>query len=208
MHGQGTFFDARLDNADQFPIAAKAGFGYKQSDPDLSTAKLSALHFYQLAIPTPTPPEGSFDPEAAMRGAALFTGKANCAPLYTEPGWNTHQAAEIGTYDFQANRSPDQSYRTAPLRSLWAHQKGASITMAALLPCTRLSSITMADAHFSLAHELDSRGYPANSAKGAFMHREVINAICTDGLRWRVTRSVPQPLPKLLQYLMIERKRQ
>ena len=26
--------------------------------------------------------------------------------------------------DFQANRSPDRSYRTAPLRGLWSHQKG------------------------------------------------------------------------------------
>jgi len=129
MHGQGTFFDARLDNADQYPVAAKAGLGHKRSDQDLITAKLGALHFYQLAIPAPTPPEGSFDEEAAVRGEALFTGKAQCAgchvpPLYTEPGWNTHKAAEIGIDDFQANRSPDQSYRTAPLPGLWAHQKG------------------------------------------------------------------------------------
>jgi hypothetical protein len=129
MHGQGTFFDARLDNAEQFPVAAKAGLGHKQSDQDLITAKLGALHFYQLAIPAPTPPEGSFDEEAARRGEAIFAGKANCTqchvpPLYTEPGWNTHKAEEIGIDDFQANRSPDQSYRTAPLRGLWAHQQG------------------------------------------------------------------------------------
>jgi cytochrome c peroxidase len=64
-----------------------------------------------------------------VRGEAIFAGKANCTqchvqPLYTEPGWNTHKAEEIGIDDFQANRSPDQSYRTAPLRGLWAHQKG------------------------------------------------------------------------------------
>jgi hypothetical protein len=129
MHGQGTFFDPRLDDAGRYPVAARAGLGHKQSDPDLITAKLGALHFYQLAIPAPTPPEGSFDEGAAARGEVLFTGKANCAqchvpPLYTEPGWNTHKAAEIGIDDFQANRSPDQSYRTAPLRGLWAHQQG------------------------------------------------------------------------------------
>jgi cytochrome c peroxidase len=129
MQGQGTFIDPRLDNADQYPVAAQAGFGHKRSDQDMITAKLSALHFYQLAIPAPTPPEGSFDAEAAARGEALFTGKANCAqchvpPLYTEPGLNTHTAAEIGIDDFQAARSPAQSYRTAPLRGLWAHQKG------------------------------------------------------------------------------------
>jgi hypothetical protein len=129
MHGQGTFYDPRLDDEEQFPVAAKAGLGHKQDDQDLITAKLSALHFYQLAIPAPTPPEGSFDQEAALRGEAIFAGKANCTqchvpPLYTEPGWNTHKAEEIGIDDFQANRSPDQSYRTAPLRGLWAHQQG------------------------------------------------------------------------------------
>ncbi len=31
---------------------------------------------------------------------------------------------EIGIDDFQANRSPDHSCRTAPLKGLWAHQKG------------------------------------------------------------------------------------
>jgi cytochrome c peroxidase len=44
--------------------------------------------------------------------------------LFTEPGWNTHKAEDIGIDDFQANRSPDRSYRTAPLRGLWSHQKG------------------------------------------------------------------------------------
>jgi hypothetical protein len=129
MQGQGTFFDARLNNADQFPVAARAGFGNKRSTPDLITPKLAALHFYQLAIPAPPPPAGSFDPEAAARGEVIFNAKARCAechvpPLYTEPGWNTHKAAEIGIDDFQANRSPDQSYRTAPLKGLWTHQKG------------------------------------------------------------------------------------
>lgn len=93
------------------------------------TAKLAALQFYQLAIPPPTPPAGSYDKAAAQRGETLFKGKATCAqchvpPLYTEPGWNTHKPSEIGIDDFQANRSPDNSYRTAPLRGLFAHMKG------------------------------------------------------------------------------------
>ena len=40
-------------------------------------------------------------------------------PLFTEPGWNLHKADEIGIDDFQAKRSPDESYRTTPLRALW-----------------------------------------------------------------------------------------
>jgi hypothetical protein len=53
-HGKGTFFDPRLDNASQFPIAARESFGHVTNDPDLITPKLAALHFYQLAIGTTT----------------------------------------------------------------------------------------------------------------------------------------------------------
>jgi len=129
MHGQGTFFDPRLDDEVKFPIAAANGFGNVRADPDLITAKLAALHLYQLSIPAPRPPKGSFDAAAAARGKALFEGKAQCAtchvpPLFTEPGWNMHTPEEIGIDDFQANRSPDERYRTAPLKGLWTHTKG------------------------------------------------------------------------------------
>ena len=129
MHGKGTFFDPRLADATRFPIAARAGFDNVRNDPDLVSAKLPALHFYQLAIPAPTPPAGSFDAAAAARGQAIFAGKAQCAtchvpPTFTEPGWNMHTAQEIGIDDFQANRAPDQRYRTAPLKGLWTHVKG------------------------------------------------------------------------------------
>ena len=58
MHGKGRFFDPRLDNADQFPIAAANKFGHVFIDPDHDriTSKLAALHFYQLAIPAPSRP--------------------------------------------------------------------------------------------------------------------------------------------------------
>ena len=128
LEGQGNFFDERLNNANQYPVAAKAGLGNKRSANDMVTAKLGALQFYQLAIPAPRPPEGSFDRAAAARGETLFKGKAGCAqchvpPLFTEPGWNTHKPADIGIDDFQANRAPDKTYRTAPLRGLFAHSK-------------------------------------------------------------------------------------
>jgi cytochrome c peroxidase len=35
-----------------------------------------------------------------------------------------HKAEEIGIDDFQAMRSPDERYRTTPLKGLWTHQKG------------------------------------------------------------------------------------
>ena len=129
MHGSGTFFDPRLNDPVKFPIAAANGFGNVRNEPDLITSKLAALHFYQLAIPAPKPPDGSFDAEAAERGDELFEGKADCArchvePLFTEPGWNMHAPTEVCVDDFQAKRSPDERYRTSPLKGLWAHQKG------------------------------------------------------------------------------------
>jgi hypothetical protein len=129
MMGKGTFFDPRLDDADKFPVAARAMLGHVKNDPDLITPKLADLHLYQLSLAAPPPPAGSFDGEAAARGAELFEGKAQCArchvdPLFTEPGWNLHAAEEIGIDDFQAQRSPDGKYRTAPLRGLHTHLKG------------------------------------------------------------------------------------
>jgi hypothetical protein len=129
MHGKGTFFDPRLDDPNQFPVAARNGFGHVTSSPDLITSKLPALHAYQLALAAPKPPNKSFDPAAAARGAKLFSGKAECStchvpPLFTEPGWNLHKPEEIGIDAFQADRSPTHMYRTTPLKGLWAHQKG------------------------------------------------------------------------------------
>lgn len=129
MHGQGTFFDERLTDAEKFPIAAENGFNDVRNTPDLITPKLADLHFYQLALRAPEPPVDSFDSAAAQRGAKLFSGKAECArchvpPLYTEPGWNLHSPEDLGIDDFQALRSPTDRYRTAPLKGLWTHVEG------------------------------------------------------------------------------------
>jgi hypothetical protein len=128
MHGKGRFWDPRLADPVKFPVAARAGFADVENDLDLITPKLAALQFYQLAIPAPPPPAGSFEGPAAERGKAVFA-QAGCArchvpPIYTEPGWNMHTPEEIGIDDFQAGRSPDGRYRTTPLKGLWAHAKG------------------------------------------------------------------------------------
>jgi mono/diheme cytochrome c family protein len=129
MHGSGTFFDVRLSDPVQYPVAARSGSWNTRNEPDLVTSKLPALHFYQISLPPPAPPAGSFDAAAAARGDELFEGKAQCAtchvePLYTEPGHNLHDPAEVGVDSFQADRSPTHAYRTSPLRGLWSHQKG------------------------------------------------------------------------------------
>jgi hypothetical protein len=149
MHGQGTFYDPRLDNADQFPIAAREGFGHKSDTPDLITPKLAALHFYQLALPIPKPPKGSFDKDAAARGRLIFNGKANCAschvaPLFTEPGWNMHTGAEIGIDDFQADRAPDHRYPRRRSEVSGRTRRAASTTTAASQRCATSSITTIA----------------------------------------------------------------
>ena len=153
MHGQGTFFDPRLDDPVKYPVAARNGSGHVQAEEDLVTPLLPALQIYQLALPVPQAPRGSYDRAAARRGENLFTGKAKCSgchvpPLYTEPGWNLHTGEEIGIDNFQADRAPDGRYRTAPLRGLWTHTRGGFYhdgrfpTLAAV--------INHYDAHFAL----------------------------------------------------------
>jgi hypothetical protein len=130
LAGQGNFRDPRLMNAEQYPIAAKMKFGDKRpSGEDKVSDKLAALQFYQLAIPAPKAPKGSFNEDAANRGKMIFSGKAQCAschvpPLFTEPGWNTHRPEEIGIDDFQANRSPEKTYVTQGLKGIWIRKRG------------------------------------------------------------------------------------
>jgi len=139
MHGKGRFFDPRLNNSAQFPIAAANGFGdlpHISPDDDRITPKLAALHFYQLGIPAPTPEPGKdFDPGAAKRGDELFSGKAKCnschvEPLWTEPGWNLHKPSEIGIDSFQADRAPDRVYKTMNLAGVFVRENGLFMNAA------------------------------------------------------------------------------
>lgn len=129
MHGIGNFTDPRLNDPNQFPIAAKNGFWNIQNDEDLITSKLPALLEYQVSLQTPIPPEGSYNIEAANRGKELFTGKAQCASCHTGPTFSDsedqlHTPEEIGIDAFEADRSPTGMYRTTPLRGVWARSNG------------------------------------------------------------------------------------
>jgi hypothetical protein len=129
LMGEGIFYDPRLMDEKQYPVGKKLGLGNKRSAEDKVSDKLAALHFYQLCIPAPKAPKGSYDEAAAERGEAIFNGKAQCAtchvpPLFTEPGWNTHTPEEIGIDDFQASRSPERSYVTQGLKGIWIRKRG------------------------------------------------------------------------------------
>lgn len=131
MHGKGRFFDSRLNNAAQFPIAAANGFAdlpHINPDDDQITPKLADLQLYQLSILAPAPTV-HFDAAAAARGDELFSGKAKCndchvEPLWTDAGWNMHAPDEVCVDSFQADRAPDRQYRTSPIGALTTHMKG------------------------------------------------------------------------------------
>jgi len=130
MGGMGQFFDPRI------------GVNVIRT-PDLVTPKLKPLYEYQVSIPKPAPPLGSFDAAAAARGKTLFEGaKAKCstchvAPLFTDVPDRLHKPEEVGQEPVAAQRSATKRYRTTPLRALWQHapyfHDGSAPTLAAVV---------------------------------------------------------------------------
>jgi hypothetical protein len=136
MGGHGSFSEART------------GVAMTNGTDDLVTAKLPALQAYQLSLPAPTPPAGSFDADAAERGRAVFNGVGGCAschlgPQFTDAGMRLHSPDEVvsepepnGAPSY-ASRSATKQYRTAPLRGLWQHppyfHNGSAPTLEAVV---------------------------------------------------------------------------
>jgi mono/diheme cytochrome c family protein len=112
MHGQGSFRDPRL------------GIDIRQ-EPDLVKEKLLPLRLYQFSLEPPPPPPGSFDPEAAARGRAVFAGHGRCAECHIPPMFTDapalHAPEETGMDPVLASRGHTGGYRTTPLRGAWQH---------------------------------------------------------------------------------------
>lgn len=133
MGGHGTFSDPRI------------GVTVSHGTDDLISAKLPALQAYQLSLPAPAAPAGSFDPVAAARGEIVFRGAGNCASChsgdeFTDANLRLHAPAEVvsepepdGAPGY-ASRSATKQYRTAPLRGVWQHppyfHNGSARTLA------------------------------------------------------------------------------
>jgi hypothetical protein len=133
MHGRGSFSDPAL------------GIDIR-SQPDLVTPVLGALRAYQLSLTTPPPTPGSFDPPAAERGRALFSGAARCAACHipssaftdvnvkVDGQFTLHDPAETGMDPVSAGRLKNHGYRTTPLRALARHapyfHDGSAATLA------------------------------------------------------------------------------
>ncbi len=120
MGGHGTFMEPRT------------GVNVTNGTDDLVSSQLPALQEYQLSIPAPPPPAGSFDQAAADRGKMVFEGPGKCATchsgsLFTDANSRLHDPSEVvsepepnGEPSY-ASRSATKKYRTAPLRGVWQH---------------------------------------------------------------------------------------
>ena len=96
---------------------------------DLVSAKLPALQAYQLSLPAPGAPAGSFDAAAAARGQRLFAGAGRCASCHAGAAFTdanerlhppTDSMAEPESPSYAA-RSASKQYRTTPLKGVWQH---------------------------------------------------------------------------------------
>lgn len=131
MHGHGYFEDPRLN----WEVDHREG-------DDLVTDKLPALQAYQFSISAPTPPAGSFDATAALRGKEIFSGKGQCAICHSGPvfsdvidGGKLHpQSASVAPDKDYVKRSATKQWRVSPLKGLWQHppyfHDGSAATLA------------------------------------------------------------------------------
>jgi mono/diheme cytochrome c family protein len=131
--GHGTMTEPRL------------GLNVTNGTDDLVSAKLPALQAYQLSLLPPAPPAGSFDGIAAVRGFALFNGKARCSTCHTgttftdanvtlHPKSDSMAEPEVPS---AADRSATKLYRTTPLKGVWQHapyfHDGSAATLDAVV---------------------------------------------------------------------------
>jgi hypothetical protein len=120
MGGHGTFMESRT------------GVNVTNGTDDQISSKLPALQEYQLSIPAPAPPAGSFDQAAADRGKMVFEGAGKCSSCHngaqlTDANSKLHDPSEVvsepepnGAPSY-ASRSATKMYRTAPLHGVWQH---------------------------------------------------------------------------------------
>ena len=136
MGGHGSFMEPRT------------GVSVTHGTDDQVSSKLPALQEYQLSIPAPPPPAGSFDQAAADRGKAVFTGAGKCAgchsgDTFTDANSKLHDPSEVASepepngVPSYASRTATKQYRTAPLKGVWQHppyfHNGTAATLDAVV---------------------------------------------------------------------------
>jgi mono/diheme cytochrome c family protein len=136
MGGHGTFREPRLN------VLVTNG-----TDDQISS-KLAPLQAYQLSLPAPAPPAGSFDAAAAARGQAVFEGAGKCSTCHggaeltdansrlPDPREVVSEPEPSGAPSY-SSRSATKKYRSAPLHGLWQHppyfHNGSAPTLEAVV---------------------------------------------------------------------------
>ena len=144
MGGEGVFSDPRVGthlDPDTAGLAPdwQPGMVVANGTQDKVSDILAALQAYQLSIPAPPPPAGSFDPAQARRGQRVFAAKGcvscHSGPQFTDANERLHPpSASAATDTLYVTRSATGMYRTTPLRGLWQHapyfHDGSAATLA------------------------------------------------------------------------------
>ncbi|MEO7065960.1 MAG: c-type cytochrome [Rhodanobacter sp.] len=144
MGGQGVFSDPRV-GAHLDPHTPglapnwHPGMLVVNGTQDMTSSALASIEAYQLSIPAPPPPVGSFEPAAAQRGKQVFktAGCSSChsGPQFTDANVRLHgPTASMAKDKLYVTRSATGMYRTTPLRGLWQHapyfHDGSAATLA------------------------------------------------------------------------------
>ena len=130
MHGKGTFYDPRLDDAERFPIAAASGFGHVRAEEDQITPLLGAAADLSARAAGPAGAARQLRPRPPRRAAKRCSTTRRSAPRATcrrsspsRAGTCTRRRRSASTTSRRSARRIER-YRTAPLRGLWTHTKG------------------------------------------------------------------------------------
>ena len=127
LNGQGNYTDPRLNDPDKFPIAVATNAFNRTAENDIFGPQAEALEQYILSLNAPVVDPSRFDEEAAIRGQALFNGKADCFSCHAGNTFTDNilrDPEEINIDGVLANRFPSGQYRTTPLRGLLTKEKG------------------------------------------------------------------------------------
>ena len=140
MGGIGIFDDPRLDALGMVPVDHITDGTNVNRLADQVTSVLPALQAYQLSIPAPAAPAGSFDTAAAARGQAIFNGQGTCSTChsgaqFTDANVTLHpRSASMASDTSYLLLSGTQQWRTSPLAGSWLHppyfHDGSAATLA------------------------------------------------------------------------------
>ena len=85
LNGQGNFRDARLNDARQYPVAARLKHGSRHNSPDMVTDKLAAPAILSTGYSRPQSPRGQLRPSGGPAGSARVQQQGEVRQLPCAP---------------------------------------------------------------------------------------------------------------------------